>query len=187
MPRNTEIKIRFQDEVRFLAIEKKAIELGLPTRLLQEDTYYPSRGYGQRNKLRIDEYQDGSGKVVAEMISYKRNDDENCRQSLYAKSPVPDVEDTKKKMTAVYGPAEVVVVKMRKVVIYDQTRIHLDKLAGLDDRPYFLELEVMLDDNQSHEDGQRISDFVLDRLGITQEERTKQVERGSYRELLMLK
>lgn len=58
-----------------------------------------------------------------------------------------------------------------------QTRVHCDTVEGLGD---FAELEVVLEDNQSVEDGQLIADDLMKKLGI---EKTKLIK-CAYMDLL---
>jgi adenylate cyclase class IV len=58
-----------------------------------------------------------------------------------------------------------------------QTRVHCDTVEGLGD---FAELEVVLEDNQSVEDGQLIADDLMEKLGI---EKTKLIK-CAYMDLL---
>ena len=58
-----------------------------------------------------------------------------------------------------------------------QTRVHCDTVEGIGD---FAELEVVLEDNQSVEDGQLIADDLMEKLGI---EKTKLIK-CAYMDLL---
>ncbi len=58
-----------------------------------------------------------------------------------------------------------------------QTRVHCDTVEGLGD---FAELEVVLEDNQSVEDGQLIADDLMEKLSI---EKTKLIK-CAYMDLL---
>jgi adenylate cyclase class IV len=58
-----------------------------------------------------------------------------------------------------------------------QTRVHCDTVEGLGD---FAELEVVLEDNQSVEDGQLIADDLMEKLGI---DKTKLIK-CAYMDLL---
>ena len=67
--------------------------------------------------------------------------------------------------------------KTRWLSIVGQTRVHCDTVEGLGD---FAELEVVLEDNQSVEDGQLIADDLMEKLGI---EKTKLIK-CAYMDLL---
>lgn len=120
-----------------------------------------------------------------ELICYTRGNTEDVRVSRYVKTTVQDLEETKQSLETERGMPTVTVHKVRSVILFEQTRIHLDRVRGLK-RPFFLELEVMLRPTQTHEEGQAIVHGILLRLGITEEERCKLVERGSCGELLLL-
>jgi adenylate cyclase class IV len=188
MPRNSEIKLRFPDELRYRTVEAAAKKLNAHHVLIQQDTYYPTKEPGvHRVKLRNNVPQGvGEQMVVSELIAYKRGNTEDSRLSSYVKTPVTNLSETLAQLEKAYGKPEVTVCKVRTIVIYqERTRIHLDVVQGLTPA-FFLELEVMLGTYQSHEvEGQHAIQSVLDLLGITQEERTTLVERGSYRELLL--
>lgn len=53
--------------------------------------------------------------------------------------------------------------KRRVLYIIGQTRVHIDDVEGLGS---FLELEVVLDDSDSVEKGQRIAEEIMSRFGI---------------------
>jgi predicted adenylyl cyclase CyaB len=67
--------------------------------------------------------------------------------------------------------------KTRWLYMVGQTRVHCDTVEGLGD---FAELEVVLEDNQSVEDGQLIADDLMEKLGI---EKTKLIK-CAYMDLL---
>lgn len=182
MPRQTEIKIRLGTESRFRDLQQQAERLAKPQVIVQRDHYYVTQGKDERNKVRLSWPVEDPTLRLSEMITYHRRDHEATRLSTYEKTFVTDLTGTLARL----GKPEVVVNKERIVVIHEQTRIHLDRVAGLEP-PYFMELEVMLHDQQSHESGQQVVQQLLDLLGVTLEERTAQVERGSYRELLLSK
>ena len=56
-----------------------------------------------------------------------------------------------------------VVSKRRDLFLVGQTRIHLDQVEGLGT---FLELEVVLTDDQSPAEGVLVANSLMDRLGI---------------------
>jgi predicted adenylyl cyclase CyaB len=59
-----------------------------------------------------------------------------------------------------------------------RTRVHLDRVEGLG---HFLELEVMLVDDESADAGIREAGELMDRLGI----KSTQLIEGAYLDLLM--
>ena len=61
-----------------------------------------------------------------------------------------------------------------------QTRVHCDQVEGLGD---FMELEVVLDDNQTTEDGQAIAEDLMVKLGID----SSKLIAGAYMDLLEAK
>lgn len=183
MERNTEIKIRIDTATRFNTIIEQAQKHGKSQILYQVDTYYPTNDKTLRVKTRSIRTE-AIEKTEHQFIVYKRPSSEDCRLSAFSKTEITDFVPFATKLLQQYGPPEVVVEKTRVVVILDQTRIHLDTVKNLAS-PYFIELEVMLRPQQTHQQGQEIVNKVLDILTITQEERTKQVIRGSYREMLL--
>lgn len=58
------------------------------------------------------------------------------------------------------------VVKNRQLFMVGQTRVHVDKVENLGD---FVELEVVLNNEQSIEDGQEIANDIMKKLGIEEE------------------
>jgi adenylate cyclase class IV len=67
--------------------------------------------------------------------------------------------------------------KQRWLLLAGQTRIHLDRVDGLGD---FIELEVVMRDAQSVDDGVRIAERLMHELGLASAERIA----GAYLDLL---
>jgi predicted adenylyl cyclase CyaB len=74
-------------------------------------------------------------------------------------------------------PVRGVVVKRREVIIVGRTRIHLDEVRHLGS---FLELEVVLRDDEPAEAGEREARRLLETLGIA----TSSLISGAYIDLL---
>ncbi|KAK2519374.1 hypothetical protein Q9966_014000 [Columba livia] len=73
-----------------------------------------------------------------------------------------------------------VVRKERLLFLVGQTRVHLDSVEGLGD---FLELEVVLTEEQSVEDGERVACELMKELGVEEEDLIS----GAYLDLLLAK
>jgi adenylate cyclase class IV len=67
--------------------------------------------------------------------------------------------------------------KTRLLLLAGSTRIHLDRVEGLGD---FLELEVVLRDDQTESDGRSFAQALLARLGVA----PSQLIAGAYLDLL---
>ncbi|MCG8465564.1 MAG: class IV adenylate cyclase, partial [Xanthomonadales bacterium] len=71
-----------------------------------------------------------------------------------------------------------VVEKVRHVYSVGQTRVHLDEVKNLG---HFMELEVVLEDDQSLEQGEAIAQDLMQKLGIE----PKDLIQGAYMDLLL--
>jgi homotetrameric cytidine deaminase len=100
--------------------------------LHQRDTYFASR-HG-RLKLRV---QDGS---PAELIAYRRSDTTEAEESAFIRAAAADPAALGEALGAALGET-VVVVKRRRLWLWEHVRIHLDDVEGLGT---FIELEAMV-------------------------------------------
>jgi homotetrameric cytidine deaminase len=100
--------------------------------LHQRDTYFAAR-HG-RLKLREQGGPDG------ELIAYRRPDAAEPEQSVFRIVPVADAEAVSEALDAALGTI-VVVVKRRRLFLWEHVRIHLDEVEGLGT---FLELEALV-------------------------------------------
>ena len=152
MPRNVEIKARVDgwEEMRrrAAAIADRPVEI-----LEQEDVFFiVPRG---RLKLRT---QNG----VSELIYYFRENTSGPRESSYLCLPIADPAATRRMLGLVHGERGII-RKTRWLYLVGQTRIHLDRVENLGD---FLELEVVLRDGQSLEEGAGMARELTAKLGI---------------------
>ena len=125
-----------------------------PEQFEQDDTFFVCAN--GRLKLRA-----GAG-GEAELIYYRRDDQPGPKQSHYLRSTTTTPEILRESLSSAYGEAGRV-LKTRTLFHRGRTRIHLDRVAGLGD---FLELEVVLADDESFDTGLREASDLLARLGI---------------------
>jgi len=157
MARNVEIKARLRDPetVRRLA---ESMADRPAQRLFQEDTFY--RTGSVRLKLRV--FPDGRG----ELISYDRPDATGPTESTYSIYRTDDPGSLHEVLASALG-IRGVVRKNRDLLTIGQTRVHLDEVADLGS---FLELEVVLREDQTQEEGAIIAEEILAKLGVRAED-----------------
>jgi len=132
MAENIEIKARC---LNFNATLNKVKEIALEYigSDFQRDTYY--RVKNGRLKLR-ESQMDG-----AYLIPYIRPDRTNPRKSFYAKINIDTPEEVRNLFHGILG-IHAIVSKRREIYLYENVRIHLDKVEHLGE---FIELEAVLD------------------------------------------
>lgn len=119
----------------------------------QVDTFFKTES--GRLKLR-----ETKGKSV--LIFYDREDSIEPTKSDIIISTVDDLDALKSILTKSLG-IRGIVKKTRTLYLYGQTRIHLDNVEGLGD---FIELEVVLEEIQTIEDGNLIASDLMNKLNI---------------------
>lgn len=151
MNRNVEVKARVEDLAQLeLQLRRRCSE---PTVLVQRDTFF--RCDSGRLKLR----EEGA---TAELIFYSRNSETEARQSQYWRSSIHDIASMVALLTAAFG-IDGVVQKQRLLFQIGQTRVHLDTVENLG---AFVELEVVLSDLQTLDEGKHIATALMNELGI---------------------
>jgi predicted adenylyl cyclase CyaB len=153
MARNVEIKARVPglDAIREKARSRASSAAEF---LEQTDTFFEA----PRGRLKVREFADGTG----ELISYQRSDDRGPKESVYSRYPCQNAKALSKTLSKVLT-VRGVVVKRREVIMLGRTRVHLDKVEGLGS---FVELEVVLHDDESVESGRLEADELLRVLDI---------------------
>ena len=153
MARNVELKARVR---QWETVDAAAARLagGPPELLRQVDTFF----HAARGRLKLLEFSSDCG----ELIHYERPDTSAAKTSCYEIVPTDQPQRLREALAAALG-VRGVVRKERRLYLVGQTRIHLDRVEGLGD---FVELEVVLSDGQSTEEGRRIADAIASRLGI---------------------
>ncbi len=168
MPANVEIKARI-DSIDALLPLARALSDDDHLQLIHQDDTFFDAPHG-RLKLRV--FGDGSG----ELIHYHRADDDGPKRSDYVLAPVPEPESLREALSRACGLLGRV-RKERILVLAGATRIHLDRVEGLGE---FLELEVVLRDDQCEADGVAVAQALMAELQV----RPDQLVRGAYLDLL---
>jgi predicted adenylyl cyclase CyaB len=165
--RNIEIKARVLD---LDLVERKVVALGCegPKIIDQEDTFFPCR----HGRLKLRTFSERSG----ELIFYERADQAGPKASFYLRTPTSDPGLLSESLRRAYGILGVV-RKRRRLYLQGRTRIHLDQVLHLGD---FLELEVVLEGEESDATGIAEAQALMSALGI---ERPALIE-GAYIDLL---
>jgi len=165
---NVELKARCADlaEVRRRAQALATESVGLDRQL---DTYFRTR----EGRLKLRESSLSGG----QLIPYLRPDRTDARRSDYRVVPVPDPKGTRDLLARILG-VQRVVRKEREIFLYENVRIHLDRVEGLGS---FVELEAVWDGAPAGEAEQyRKIRFLVEALGIDDADRVAR----SYEALL---
>jgi homotetrameric cytidine deaminase len=164
--RNVELKSRDPDPARTLEL---ALKLGATDEgeISQRDTYFG----GSRARVKLREQSPGDD----ELIAYRRPDDDEARVSEYLRVAVPDAAALRAALDAAYG-TKVVVAKVRRLLLWEDVRIHLDEVEGLG---AYVELEAIV-----HGDTGVASDRVQ-RLRAELQIDDANLVAGSYSDLLL--
>ena len=154
MARNIEIKARAQ---HFDQLSERAAELSPEAPLIfrQQDFFYDV----PRGRLKLRQFDDGT---PAELIFYQRDDRDGPKASYYTRSPVTNPEAMHSLLTTALTTRGIV-TKERHVYTIGRTRIHLDRVDGLGD---FVELEVLLAQDDEEEDGHAEAHEMFAKLGV---------------------
>jgi predicted adenylyl cyclase CyaB len=167
MRSNIEIKARARD---FPDLKRRALSLsdGPGEVIRQEDTFFTTTQ--GRLKLRVLAPDRG------QLIYYSRPDQQGPKRSDYQIFETNDPNNLLTTLTLAYS-VRGRVLKVRTLYLVDQTRVHLDEVEGLGQ---FVELEVVMREDQSDVQGQAIADDLMEKLGIEQSDLLE----GAYMDLL---
>lgn len=167
MGRNIEIKARAPD-LEAVEARARAIATRGPEDIFQDDTFF----HCAQGRLKLRDFGDGHG----ELIHYARADGAGPKVSDYSITPVADPDALRVTLARACGVLGRV-VKRRRLYLADRTRIHLDRVADLG---AFVELEVVLRDGESAQEGQAVARDLMATLGIED----RQLITGAYLDLL---
>lgn len=158
MKRNVEIKAAVTS---LDGIEKIAAGLADegPIVLEQEDTFF----HCSRGRLKLRRF---AGVGRGELIAYERTDDAGPKESRYIVHRTEDSDGLANALSIALG-VRGVVRKRRTLYLIASTRVHLDRVEGLGD---FVELEVILSDEQSLDDGVATARRLMAELGILEDQ-----------------
>jgi predicted adenylyl cyclase CyaB len=167
VPRNVEIKARITS-VEALAAKVAPLADAGPTAIAQDDTFF----HCAQGRLKLRVFADGHG----ELIAYERVDTSGPKLSDYERAPVAEPAALREALTRACGQRGRV-LKQRTLYLIGPTRVHLDVVEGLG---HFMELEVVLREEQSLAEGEAIAQQLLATLGI----RADQLLSQAYIDLL---
>jgi predicted adenylyl cyclase CyaB len=167
MPRNIEIKARIAD-VAALARTAETIADSGPLEIAQDDTFFNCTS----GRLKLRAFSADAG----ELIFYRRPDRTGPKESFYVIASTCAPDAMREALTLAYGQCGRV-RKRRTLYRVGRTRIHLDEVEELG---HFLELEVVLEEDESTAAGVALAHTLLQRLGID----SQRLIEGAYVDLL---
>jgi predicted adenylyl cyclase CyaB len=167
MARNIEIKARIES-VAQLTPRVSALASEGPLEIAQDDTFFTC----ENGRLKLRAFSNDSG----ELIFYKRANQSGPKESFYIRSPTSSPETLRESLSLAYGQIGRI-RKYRTLFLVGRTRVHLDRVEGLG---HFLELEVVLVDDESTEQGIREASQLMEQLGI----QPGQLVEGAYLDLM---
>jgi predicted adenylyl cyclase CyaB len=155
MGHNVEIKAFVDNVVEFEKLVASISDTKMEV-LTQEDIFFnSSKG---RLKLRI--FDECSGQLIA----YSRDDADCPTSSTYEIFPTDDPSGMRSILELSLGTAGEV-IKERHLYMVGRTRIHIDRVECLGT---FVELEVVLGENDTVEDGAKVASDLMERLSISE-------------------
>lgn len=167
MARNVEVKARVEDLEKLSAVVAAAADQG-PFEIRQDDTFFPC----ESGRLKLRDFGDGRG----ELIFYQRANELDPKASFYIVSVTSMPTELRESLLLAYGCVGRV-VKRRSLYLVGRTRVHLDRVEGLGD---FVELEVVLGNDETVECGEVEARQLMSRFGIGKE----QLVGGAYVDLV---
>ena len=168
MPRNIEIKAKIES-IELLLPKALAIADQGPVEIEQDDTFF--RCDAGRLKLRT------LSPSAGELIFYRRADQQGPKESFYQLTPTHEPDRLRETLSLACGQIGRV-QKKRTLLLLGRTRIHLDRVQGLG---HFLELEVVLEEDEPLEAGMQEANDIMAQLGV---EHSRLIE-GAYLDLLL--
>jgi predicted adenylyl cyclase CyaB len=156
MARNIEIKAHVADPETLAERTARLADSG-PIAIFQDDVFFACAN----GRLKLRDFGDGTG----DLIYYQRPDQGGPKESFYIRTPTTSPASLRESLSLSNGITGRV-VKQRTLYLIGQTRVHLDYVEGLGN---FMELEVVLTEEQSSADGTRVANALMSQLGIAEE------------------
>jgi predicted adenylyl cyclase CyaB len=156
MARNIEIKASVAS-VSLLVERASMHATSGPTKISQDDTFFRCN----TGRLKLRAFPDGSG----ELIFYKRENADGPKTSFYEVVPTAVADSLRSVLNQAYGQVGRV-RKERTVYMVGRTRVHIDQVEGLGS---FMELEVVLAENESEDKGKQEAYELMAKLGIKED------------------
>lgn len=110
-----------------------------------------------------------------ELIWYSRADETKAKNSNYEVYEVTNVDILKNMLTQTLG-IKIIVRKKREVYIYNDCRIHIDKVEKLGE---YVEFEVIMTAKRTEIEAQELMNFLINHFELA----TEQFISGSYSDL----
>lgn len=129
-----------------------------PETLIQLDTFFKV----ESGRLKLREFPESP----AQLIFYHRNNINGPKLSDYQITESQDPEGLKRILSEAYT-VTATVAKTRRLMMSGRTRIHMDQVKGLGN---FIELEVVLGEGESIEEGEFEAEQLMDKLQICEED-----------------
>jgi predicted adenylyl cyclase CyaB len=168
MARNIEIKARIENVAAVAPLVAGFASEG-PLEIAQDDTFFNC----DTGRLKLRAISNDYG----ELIFYRRVNQAGPKESFYLRSPTSSPETLRESLSLAYGQIGRI-RKYRTLFLVGRTRVHLDRVEGLG---HFLELEVVLVDDEPTDSGVREARELMDRLGIG----SGQLVEGAYLDLML--
>jgi len=164
---NLEIKANCKDLKRIVGI-LNSLNVKFLSEGFQRDTYFKV----SRGNLKLRETNNGEDYL----IWYKRRKKAEPKLSEYYIYQTQKSQNLKNFLKNAFGE-KIIIEKIRKIYLYKNVRIHLDRVKGLGN---FIELEAVLSKDGMDKESKENMNFLVEKLCINKEDLLK----SSYSEII---
>ncbi|XP_049938099.1 uncharacterized protein LOC126412513 isoform X2 [Schistocerca serialis cubense] len=166
--RNVEIKAKVRNLAELIS-RAEQLSNSKGEVIKQEDTFYNV----PRGRLKLRKFEDGT----SQLICYERADTEGPKVCEYTRVDFPPGSNPGPVLAQALG-IKGTVKKTRRLYLVGNTRIHIDEVFGLGK---FMELEVVLTEDQRIEEGQAVAEDIRRKLGVEETDLLS----GAYMDMLL--